>query len=131
MSSAFNNSDIIDHELPRTGISQPREKRKRNYKAGIASYQNHNLTLDCVVRDMTPGGAKLKFETGTVVPDRFRLTIPMDGIKVDCEVKWRDDLEVGVAFLSDMQPDMRNYRRQSVDVGYVVPRKSKILKQPI
>ena len=129
MSSTFINAETTDHGHAPAGTGQPREKRKRNYKAGIASYQNHTLTLDCVVRDITPGGAKLKFETGTVVPDRFRLTIPMDGIKVDCEVKWRDDLEVGVAFLSDMQTDMRNYRKQSVDVGYVVPRKSRILKQ--
>ena len=105
-----------------------REKRNRMFKAGIASYQNNSITVDCVIRDLTSSGAKLKFEKGSFVPGLFMLTIPVDGIKVDCEVKWRHELEVGVAFVSDIQKDIRNIRKQSVDVKYVVPKKSVLRK---
>jgi len=107
---------------------QVRDRRNRTYKAGIASYQNHTLIASCIIRDLTPRGAKLKFEKGALVPERFLLTIPADGTKVDCEVKWRGGLELGVSFVSDVQPDTRNVRRQSVDVEYLVPRKPTLRK---
>lgn len=109
-------------------VEHSREKRNRMFKAGIASYQNHSITVDCVVRDLTPGGAKLKFEKGAFVPDSFMLTIPVDGIKVDCKVRWRQDLEMGVAFVSEIQTDTRNIRKQSIDVKYLVPRKPTLRK---
>ena len=106
-----------------------RTNRKRTFKAGIISYQNHTLTVDCIVRDINSDGVKLKFEKNALVPDWFMLTIPMDGRKVDCEVKWRVGQEVGAAFISDVQQDTRNVRKQSVDVKYVVPRKATLLKR--
>jgi len=78
---------------------------------------------------MNSSGAKLKFDKNAIVPDKFMLTIPVEGIKVDCQIKWRSNQEVGAVFVSDAQTDTRNFRKQSVDVEYVVPRKSSILKK--
>lgn len=113
-------SDRINKRRINIETGRAREKRNRIFKAGIASYQNHNLTVDCVIRDLNPKSARLKFEKGGLVPEQFMLTIPMDGVKVDCEVKWRKGLELGVAFVSKVQPDTRNVRRQSVDIKYMM-----------
>lgn len=109
---------------------QTREMRKRIFKAGIASYQNHSLTANCVIRDINDQGAKLRFEKGAFVPEKFTLSIPVDSKRVDCEVRWRNGLEMGVTFVSAIERDTRIGRKQSVDVQYVVPRKSSLRKQP-
>lgn len=108
---------------------QTRTLRRKSFKAGIISYQNHTLSVDCIIRDMNSNGAKLKFEKNALVPDHFMLTIPIEGKKVDCQVKWRNNLEVGVLFVAEMQDDTLNVRKQSVEVQYVVPKKSSILKK--
>ena len=109
---------------------QTREARKRIFKAGIASYQNDSLTANCVVRDINEHGAKLRFEKGAFVPERFALCIPVDGTKRDCEVKWRRNLDMGVVFVSEVEEQTRTRRRQAMDVKYVVPRKSYLRKSP-
>ena len=109
---------------------QSRDARKRIFKAGIASYQNDSLTANCVVRDINESGAKLRFEEGAFVPEKFALCIPIDGTKRDCEVKWRRDLDMGVVFVSEVEEESRTRRRQALDVKYVVPRKSTLRKTP-
>ena len=101
-----------------------RQQRRRVFKAGIISYQNQSITVDCIVKDYNSNGAKLKFSSKAFVPDLFTLTIPVDGTKVDCEVRWRSKQELGVAFVSETEVDNRNVRKQAVDVRYVVPQKS-------
>ena len=109
---------------------QTREARKRIFKAGIASYQNDSLTANCVVRDINEHGAKLRFEKGAFVPEKFALCIPVDGTKRDCEVKWRRNLDMGVVFVSEVEEQTRTRRRQAMGVKYVVPRKSYLRKSP-
>ena len=109
---------------------QTREARKRIFKAGIASYQNDSLTANCVVRDINEHGAKLRFEKGAFVPEKFAFCIPVDGTKRDCEVKWRRNLDMGVVFVSEVEEQTRTRRRQAMDVKYVVPRKSYLRKSP-
>ena len=113
---------------PATPPQTPRTPRPKAFKGGIISYQNHTLTADCIIRDINERGVKLKFEKDALVPEQFALTIPMEGIKVDCKVKWRRGLLVGAEFISDMEADPRNARRQSVDAKYIVPRKSTVRK---
>ncbi|MEP1207394.1 MAG: hypothetical protein ABJM29_15565 [Rhizobiaceae bacterium] len=121
----------VDPAVTTDDVANPaRDARKRIFKAGIASYQNHALTANCVVRDVTADGARLRFEEGAFVPEKFALSIPVDGTRVDCEVKWRRDLDMGVLFTSEIEQDARTGRKQAVDVKYVVPRKSSLRKQP-
>ena len=103
-----------------------RDPRRRAFKAGIVSYQNHTITVDCIIRDTNSGGVKLKFQENAMVPDRFMLTIPIEGKKVDCQTVWRKDREIGVEFISEIQVDQRNLRAQSIDLKYIMPRKSTI-----
>ena len=48
---------------------RPREHRRKAFKAGIISYQNHSLTVDCVIRDISSSGVKLQFQEGVTVPE--------------------------------------------------------------
>ena len=116
------------------GSSSPgntREHRRRAFKAGVISYQNHSLTADCTVRDTSSAGVKLQFKDDVIVPDHFTLTIPMDQSKVDCEVRWRNGNQVGAVFVGDMERDSLRARKQSLDVDFVVSKKPSILRKPI
>lgn len=117
--------------LPSSSVRSASERlpRRKAFKAGIVSYQNHSLSHDCIIRDLSEKGARLRFEKHTVVPDKFTLIIPVEGKKVDCQIKWRNDVELGAEFISEIMPDKRNVRDQKVDVEYVIPRKPSLRKR--
>ena len=106
-----------------------REHRRKAFKAGIISYQNHSLTVDCVIRDISSSGVKLQFQEGVMVPEHFTLTIPMEGQRVDCQVRWRHLNQVGAVFIGEMEVDLKNARKQSLDVEYVISKKQSILRK--
>ena len=108
---------------------RPREHRRKAFKAGIISYQNHALTVDCVIRDISSSGAKLQFQDGVMVPENFTLTIPMEGKRVDCQVRWRHKNQIGAVFVGQMELDTRNARKQSLDLEYVIQKKQSILRK--
>ena len=97
---------------------RPREHRRKAFKAGIISYQNHALTVDCVIRDISSSGAKLQFQDGVMVPENFTLTIPMEGKRVDCQVRWRHKNQIGAVFVGQMELDTR---KTSDNDGSIVP----------
>jgi len=54
--------------------------------------------FDCVIRDMSDGGAKLQIPTIRGVPDRFDLMVPGHRPQ-PCRVVWRALKELGVQFV--------------------------------
>ena len=108
---------------------RPREHRRKAFKAGIISYQNHALTVDCVIRDISSSGVKLQFQDGVMVPENFTLTIPMEGTRVDCQVRWRHKTQIGAVFVGQMEQDPKNARKQSLDIDYVIQKKQSILRK--
>ncbi len=72
--------------------------RRRALKAGVVSFNGGNMTLPCVVRDISETGAKLKVDTGRHPPDQFQLQIELDGLVASCTVVWRDEQHIGVEF---------------------------------
>lgn len=108
---------------------RPREHRRKAFKAGIISYQNHALTVDCVIRDISSSGVKLQFQEGVMVPEHFALTIPMEGKRVDCQVRWRHKDQIGAVFVGQMEMDPKNARKQSLDLEYVIQKKQSILRK--
>jgi len=125
-------SDLNDNggfPVDETACEVARDHRRRAFKAGIVSYQNHTITVECIVRDTNVGGAMLRFEESAMVPDQFALTVPIEGSKVDCRVVWRKGLDIGVEYVSEVQTDIRNLRAQCIDVKYIIPRTNSILRK--
>ncbi len=110
----------------------PSEKRhsprRRALKAGVVSLNNGNITLPCVVRDISDTGAKLKVDTGRHPPDHFQLQIELDGLVANCTVVWRDGQQLGVEF---MEPPMVSAptRKQVIYAAEQPQRRSLLRKQ--
>ena len=73
------------------------QRRRMLKQAQIVTNTGHS-TLDCLVRDMSLGGARLKVENGLAVPASFELRLVTEDTCVQVQVVWRKSNEVGVRF---------------------------------
>ena len=131
MSNRFENYGVQSDHASDSSALPVREHRRKAFKAGKVLYQNHTLTADCVIRDISSTGVKLQFQSDVIIPDHFTLTIPMEGKMVECQVRWRNQHQIGAVFTSDMELDPRNARKQSLDIEYVVGKKPSILRKAV
>ncbi|MET3411145.1 PilZ domain-containing protein [Methylobacterium sp. 1030] len=54
--------------------------------------------IDCTIRNMSDGGARLKVVSVIGVPDAFVLAYGVGGRRRPARVTWRQETELGVAF---------------------------------
>ena len=74
------------------------EARQRTLLQGRLA-ANHLTTRDCLVRDLSPTGARLKCRT-TGLDDVVTLEIPaIDGFRKDAKIVWRRLEDCGVQFV--------------------------------
>ena len=71
--------------------------RTRTLKSGQIVIDPRASVLECIVRNLSPGGALL-LVTSLAVPDRFELVFPATRARHDCKVAWRGQDRVGVEF---------------------------------
>src|SRR5580692_7958474 len=63
--------------------------------------EGHEQPIDCVVHDISNGGARLSFTAPfAVLPRTFTLVLFKDSVQRDCELVWSDRRVVGVKFIS-------------------------------
>src|SRR5262245_6705221 len=74
--------------------------RRRMLKSGKVAYADRHVTLECLVRDMSATGARIRVEGSVSAPDTFELLIPLDGLEANCQVVWRSGVDLGVKFLA-------------------------------
>jgi PilZ domain len=72
--------------------------RHRTLKAGRIVFNHRSSVISCTVRNLSDGGACLQVATSVGIPDHFDLTIEPDGGCRACEVAWRSEDRIGVAF---------------------------------
>ena len=118
-------NDQFAQSMLSTVNSSERALRQRTLKKGIIVYGDGAITVECLVRDLSPGGAKLKLINDNPVPNSFELTVPQDGVQAECEVRWREREQIGVAFVGDVQITEQK-RRQVVSPTYSQLRKRKL-----
>jgi PilZ domain len=82
--------------------SHPPERRKvarqKSFLRGMIQFNNRRSVLDCLIRDISPYGARLVFSDTPTIPDVLELNIPQKEKTLRVHVIWRHGREVGVAF---------------------------------
>ncbi len=107
-----------------------RERRQRVLKKAIASYNDRKITVECLVRDLSVSGVKLKLTTQLPLPDNFLLEIPMDGIEALCEVRWRRGDTIGAVFLEEPRKTENYNVRQAIDTSNIPGMRRSVLRKP-
>ena len=72
--------------------------RDRVILGSVASINDRGSTMDCVVRNMSQGGACVEFEETAKLPDEMRVTISQKGCSFFARTMWRRAGKVGLEF---------------------------------
>jgi hypothetical protein len=70
--------------------------RHRVLKTGTIEFSGESIP--CVVRSLSPAGARIEIHTPLWFPDHFVLAIPSETLRKPCRVIWRDEKLIGLAF---------------------------------
>ena len=89
---------------PRT-VERRRITRQKSFLRGMIYFNNRRNVVDCLIRDISPYGARLIFSDAVTTPDVLELYIPQKEQTLRIHVIWRHGQEVGVAFAQATQMD--------------------------
>jgi hypothetical protein len=78
-------------------MNDKRDTQRQNViKAGTISFGG--MGIDCLVRNMSVGGANLEVESQIGIPSSFELVINVEHSNRNCHVVWRKARRIGVVF---------------------------------
>jgi hypothetical protein len=86
-------------------LERRRIVRQKSFLRGTIYFNNQRSVLDCLVRDISPYGARLVFSVSVATPDTLTLNIPQKDKTLRTHVMWRHGREIGVAFAQIMELD--------------------------
>ena len=72
--------------------------RQKSFLRGYVYFGNSPSAVDCLVRDFSDTGARLKFSGAPAVTEILDLHIPVKGQSFRSRVQWHADDEIGVNF---------------------------------
>jgi hypothetical protein len=93
---------MSNEPVPRT-TERRRSARQKSFLRGMIYFNNRRNVVDCLIRDISPYGARLIFSDSVTTPDVLELYIPQKEQTLRTHVIWRHGQEVGVAFAQAAQ----------------------------
>jgi len=77
--------------------------RQKSFLQGRIYFNHRRSSVDCLIRDYSEQGARLKFSEAVNVPEAIELYIPNKEETHRARVEWRIGNEVGVSFGTEIQ----------------------------
>ena len=91
--------DLVCDEARHQSLEKRTHPRRTCDESAIITSLMGETIDDCVIKDISAGGARLSVKVPDVVPDYFRLSIGGDmTLFPKCRVRWRSANEIGVEF---------------------------------
>jgi hypothetical protein len=84
-------SKVPEHDLRRS-------VRARTLFGGRIVFHDGVYSYDCIVRDMSEGGARLEIPEARMIPRRFYFLTTKAEVAYDSELVWRTRMMAGVKF---------------------------------
>jgi hypothetical protein len=72
--------------------------RQKAFLQGRIFFNNRRSSVDCLIRDISERGAKLRFSSAIATPDVVELHVPSRDESYRARIEWRAGEEVGVSF---------------------------------
>lgn len=79
-------------------------RRQRTLKDGKIITMNDRSVIDCVIRDLSDTGAKIRCGDQVAVPREFQLFVPQTRLFRQARCIWRRGNEIGICFMSAPLP---------------------------
>ena len=95
----------MSSEPERRTVERRKIARQKSFLRGMIYFNNRRNAVDCLIRDISPYGARLIFSDAVTTPDVLDLYIPQKEQTLRTHVIWRHGQEVGVAFAQATQLD--------------------------
>ncbi len=102
---------------PVRSTERRRIARQKSFLRGMIYFNNRRSVSDCLIRDISPYGARLIFSDAVTTPDILDLYIPQKEQTLRSQVIWRVGHEVGVAFPQAIHAEPASGASASGDVG--------------
>ena len=86
-------------------LSEPKGERRissrqRRLHGAKIVFNNNASSIDCIVRDLSAEGARLRVASPVGIPDWFDLRIDRNGKVYSAKVAWRSYDQIGVSFIN-------------------------------
>jgi hypothetical protein len=81
-----------------------RESRLRTFLKGRIIFNKGASTMDCLVRDLSPSGARLALTETSTLPESFDLYIPQKDRTYRASLCWRRADGIGITFVDEAAP---------------------------
>ncbi len=103
-------------------VERRRTARQKSFLRGMIHFNNRRSAVDCLIRDISPYGARLIFSDAVTTPDVLELYIPQKEQTLRVQVIWRHGQEVGVAFAQAATVEPTAEQQQPSDLAERVAR---------
>jgi hypothetical protein len=80
-----------------------RSVRVRAFLGGRIVFNDGAYSYECVVRDMSEGGARVEIPAARMLPRRFYFLTSKEDVAYDAELVWRTRLMAGIKFRDSVQ----------------------------
>jgi len=74
--------------------------RQRMLKSGSVSPDGRLTVYDCVVRNMSESGARIKVQAQHAIPSEVIFSLKDSALRANAKVIWRQDKELGLQFIA-------------------------------
>jgi hypothetical protein len=75
--------------------------RQKSFLQGRIYFNHRRSSVDCLIRDYSEAGARLKFSESVAVPEAIELYIPNKDEFHRSKVEWRNGNEMGISFTDE------------------------------
>ena len=76
-----------------------RSRRKSTCKLGAIQIDNCSPDIECLIWNVSAGGAKIEPLSQEPMPDEFEIFIDKQDVRRSCVVIWRKKRKIGIAFV--------------------------------
>ncbi|WP_237154790.1 PilZ domain-containing protein [Oryzibacter oryziterrae] len=74
--------------------------RRRTLRSAKIVYGDYRYTVDCIIRDASTTGLRIRCDHAAEIPGEFQLYDPAENSLQKVEVMWRRDNELGLKYVS-------------------------------
>lgn len=94
----------IDANVAFCGPERRESDRIRSFLRAQIIFNNRMSTIDCIVKNISPTGARVALGDTLAVPAEFEIYIPQRNVSHHARLIWRDKDSIGIDFIDVHAP---------------------------